>query len=197
MKDYHLFLHFQIHHYGQQHLPNPLIFLLLFFYSTDQCFSSGRHRHPDPGLRPGLPRESVRGLVSAVPGKEALGDLYPGAESGSGRCFRVAERAVVSALPGRGEGLGVRLGRVQAGALPVQREHVCVHLPDLPNEHGPLAGRCEALSVPENEDQKVPVGLVDGGLDVSVHPLPAHAFLPEVKFHHSIHLQFSSDIFFS
>lgn len=129
-----------------------------------------------------------------MPGKEALGDLYPGAESGSGRCFRVAQRAVVSALPGRGTGLGVRLGRVQTGALPVQREHVCVHLPDLPNEHGPLAGRYEALSVPENEDQTVPAGLADGGLDFSVHPLPAHAFLPEVKLHHFFDLQISSDV---
>lgn len=173
--------HFQIHHYGQLHLPKPLSFPLVFAYSTGQRLGSGRHRHPDPGLHPGLPGEPFCGLVGAVSGEEALGDLHPGAESGPGGRFRAPQRAAVTALPGWGAGLGVRVGHLQAAALPVQREHVRVHLPHLPDEHGPLAGRHQALPVPENADQKVPAGLADGSLDFSVRLLPADAFLPQVK----------------
>lgn len=107
--------------------------------------------------------------------------MRPGAESGPGGCVCAAQRAVVPSFPARAEGLGVRFGGVQGGALPVQREHVRVHLPHLPDEHGPLAGRHQALPVPEDEDQTLPAGLADGHLDFSLPLLAANAFLPQVR----------------
>lgn len=77
--------------------------------------------------------------------------------------------------------MGVRPGCVQAGALPVQREHVCVHLPHLPDEHGPLAGSDKAFPVPENENQAFPPGSAAGDLGVGIHPLLANAFLSQVR----------------
>lgn len=159
-------------------LPAPC--LLLYAHL---CLSPGRHRHPEPGVLAGLPREPVCGLVGTVPGEEALSDLLVGAESLRGRCFRAAQRPVFPALPGRRPGLGVWLGGVQAGALPVEREHVRVHLPHLPDEHGPLVGGDEAFSVPENANQAFPVGPPAGDLDVSLHPVTADAFLPQVRLH--------------
>lgn len=167
----------QRHH--RHHLlpaPCPLLYAHL-------CLRPGRHRHPEPGVLAGLPREPVCGLVGAVPGEEALGDLLAGAESRRGGCFRAAQRPVFSALPGWRPGLGVWLGGVQAGALPVEREHVRVHLPHLPDEHGPLVGGDEAFSVPENADQAFPVGPPAGDLDLSLHPVAADAFLPQVRRH--------------
>lgn len=165
----------QYHHHR---LPALLVLLLL---PAHQCFSSGRHRHPDPGVCSGLPREPVCGLVSALPGEEALSDLFVGAESGSGGRFRAAQRPVFPALPGWRPGLGVWLGCMQAGALPVRCQHVWVHLPHLPDEHGPLAGCNQAFYVPENENQTLPAGSPAGSLGVSVHPGRAGAFLPQVR----------------
>lgn len=155
------------------HLPALLVLVPL-------SLPSDRHRHPDAGVCAGLPWEPVCGLVGAVPGEEALSDLFVGAESGSGGCFCAAQCPLFPPLPDCTTGLGVWLGCVQASALPVQCEHVCVHLPHLPDELGPLAGRNEAFPVPEIENQALPAGYPAGGLDVSVHPVPADAFLPQV-----------------
>lgn len=161
-----------------RHRPKLLLCLL---FSADQCLSPGRHRHPDLGVSAGLPREPVCGLDGALPGEEALRDLFAGAESGSGGRFRAAQCPLSPALPGWRPGLGVWHGSMQAAALPVKREHVRVHLPHLPDEHGPLVGRNEAFSVPENENQALPAGSPAGGLGVGVHPVGADAFLPQVR----------------
>lgn len=167
---------------GIQHHHRRLPALLaLLLFSAHQCLSSGRHRHPDPGVCSGLPREPVCGVVSALPGEEALSDMLVGAESGSGRRFRAAQCPSIPAVPGRRPGLGVWLGCVQAGALPVGCEHVCVHLPHLPDEHGPLAGCHQAFHIPENENQTLPAASPAGSLGVSVPPVCAGAFLPQVR----------------
>lgn len=70
---------------------------------------------------------------------------------------------------------------MQAGALPVMCEHVRVYLPHLPDEHGPLAGCNEAVSVPENENQALLAGSPAGGLGASLHSGTADAFLPQVR----------------
>lgn len=170
--------------YDHHRLP---ALLLLLLFPAHHTLRSGRHRHPDPGVCAGLPREPVCGLVGALPGEETLGDLFVGAESGSGGRFLAARCPFFPALPGWRPGLGVWLGCVQAGALPVKCEHVCVHLPHLPDEHGSLAGRNEAFSVPENENQALPDGSPAGGLDVSVHSVPADAFLPQVRLKFSLY----------
>lgn len=119
-------------------------------------------------------------MVGAVPGEEALGDVFAGVESGCGGCSGVAQRPSVPAVPGRRAGMGVWLGGVQAGPLPVEREHVRVHLPHLSDEHGPLAGRHKALYVSEDENQALPAGSPAGGLGAGVRPVVADAILPQV-----------------
>lgn len=116
-----------------------------------------------------------------MPGEEALSDLFVGAESFSGGRFRAAQRPSFPALPGWRPRLGVWLGSMQAGALPVKCKHVRVHLPHLPDEHGPLVGRNKAFSVSENENQALPAGSPAVGVGVSVHPVTADAFLPQVR----------------
>lgn len=159
--------------YQHHHLPAVL-------HLVPHSLRSDRHRHPDSGVCAGLPWEPVCGLVGAVPGEEAFSDLFVGAESGSGGCICAAQCPFFPPLPDRRAGLGVWLGCMQASALPVQCEHVCVHLPHLPDELGPLAGCNEAFPVPETENQALPASYPAGGLGVSVHPVPADAFLPQV-----------------
>lgn len=81
---------------------------------------------------------------------------------------------------------------MQTCALPVQREHVWVHLPDLPDEHRPLAGGHQAFSVPKNKDQTLPAGSPVGGLDVGIRPVHTNAFLPQVRPKVSLFLFFFS-----
>lgn len=166
--------HDGIQYHQHHHLPA----VLLWLHSHQR---PGRHSHPDAGVRAGLPGESVCDLVGVLSREEALSDLFVSAESGSGGRFRAAQRPFFPALPGWRPGLGVWLGSMQAGALPVECEHVRVHLPHLPDEHGPLDGRNEAFSDPENENQALPAGFPAGGLGVSVHPGSADAFLPQVR----------------
>lgn len=120
-------------------------------------------------------------MVGALQGEEEVGDLLAGAESGRGGRVRAPQRPAFPALPGRRPGMGVWLGGVQAGALPVQREHVRVHLPYLPDEHGPLAGRQEAVPLSENENQTLLTASPAGGLGVGLRPVAADAFLPQVR----------------
>lgn len=150
-------------------------------FSAHLTLSSGRHRHPDPGVRAGLPREPVCGLVGPVSGEETLSDLFVGAQSVTGGCLRAAQRSFFPAILGRRPGLGIRLSGMQAGALPVKCEHVRVHLPHLPDEHRSLAGRYKAFHVTENQNQALPVVSPAGSLGVSIHPVPADAFLPQVS----------------
>lgn len=163
----------QYHHH---HLPAGRPCLLF-----SVCLSPDWHHHPHLGICAGLPREPVCGLVGALPGQEALSDLFVGAEPGSGRCLCSAQRPSFSAVPGWRPRLGVWLSSVQTGALPVKCEHVRLHLPHLPDEHGPLAGCHEAFSFPENEDQAFPPGSPACGLGDGVHPVTADAFLPQVR----------------
>lgn len=118
-------------------------------------------------------------MVGVLQGEEALSDMLVGAESGCGRCLGAAQRPFLPAVPGWRPGLGVWLGNMQTGALLVQCEHVRVHLPDLSDEYGPLAGRKQAFSVPEDENQTLPAGSPAAGLGVSVSPGVADAFLPQ------------------
>lgn len=141
----------------------------------------GRGRHPVSGVSAGLSRELVCGLVGALPGEEALGDVSVGAEPGDGRRLRPAERPSFPQIPGWRKGLGVWHRGVQAGALPVKCEHVRVHLPDLSDEHGPLAGCLEAFHVSQNEDQALAPGSPAGSLGVSVPAVTADALLPQVS----------------
>lgn len=69
---------------------------------------------------------------------------------------------------------------MQADPLPGKREHVCVHLPHMSYEHGPLAGSHKALYVSENENQALPAGSTAGGLGDGVRPVVADAILPQV-----------------
>lgn len=120
-------------------------------------------------------------MVGALPREEALGDVSVGVEPGDGRRLRPAERPAFPQIPGWRTGLGVWLSGVQAGALPVKCEHVCVHLPDLPDEHGPLAGCLQAFCVSKNEDQALAPGSLAGSLGLSVSAVTADAILPQVS----------------
>lgn len=160
---------FQYHH----HLLHCLIL------SAHQRLSSGRHRNLDPGVCAGLPWEPVCGLVCVLQSEEEISDLFIGAESGHGGCFCAAQRSSFLAVPGRRPGLGVWLSGMQAGALPVKCEHVRVHLPHLPYEHGPLDGCHKAFCVSENENQAFPVVPPAGSLGDFVHPGTADALLPQ------------------
>lgn len=132
----------QQHHDGAQHHLRPVPgFPATLCPTHPRCLPTSGRGHPVPGLPAGFSRQPVCGLVRAVPGEETLSHLPAGAQPGSGRCLRAAQRSLLFALPGWWPGLGVWDGSLQAGALPVQRQHVRLHLLNLSDEPGPLARR--------------------------------------------------------
>ena len=120
-------------------------------------------------------------MVGALQSEKTVSDLFVGAESVPGRCFCAAQCSFVLTVPGWGSRLGVWFSSVQTGALPVECEHVRFHLPDLPDELGPLDGCHKAFSFSENANQTLPAGPPAGGLGDGVHLVTADAFLPQVS----------------
>ena len=115
-----------------------------------------------------------------MPDDAAFGDVCAGAESGGSRRPGSAERALVHPLPGRGAGLGAGGGHVQGRSLPVLCEHVCLHLPDLPHERGPLAGCHSALPLPATAYQTGSLEPSAGALEPGLPAGTAHGLLPQV-----------------
>ena len=112
-------------------------------------------------------------MVGVVAREEALRHLPAGAQPGRGGRAAAAQRSLVPALPVGRPRLGVRCSGLQAGALPVQRQHVRVHLPDQPDERRPLPGGDTALPGAPAAHQARAAGCAAGHVDTGVRDVAA------------------------
>lgn len=94
--------------------------------------------HPERGLPAGRPRQPLHHLEHPGPHQAPLGHHHPHPQPGLRGQLHHGPQRLVHRLPGKAD-LGVRRLHVQDHLLPVQHQHVCLHLPhhaDEPTQDG-------------------------------------------------------------